>query len=78
MIQNTEEEEHHESRASKMFGKVKAKAKNFKNRLTKQGDEHDNDVVDEEEDESDEAEPEKHVSPGYFLCNSSLQCYYMI
>lgn len=63
-----------------MFGKVKAKAKKLKNRLTKHGDEHENDVVDEEEDESDEPEPEpeKHVSPGYFLCDSSLQCYYMI
>lgn len=67
-IHHPEEEEHHESRASKMFGKVKAKAKKLKNRLTKQGDEQeDHDVVDEEEDESDEPEPEpepeKHVSP---------------
>ena len=66
-IHHPEEEEHHESRASKMFGKVKAKAKKLKNRLTKHGDdgnEHDHDVVDEEDDdESDETESEKHVPP---------------
>lgn len=66
-IHHPEEEEQHESRASKMFGKVKAKAKKLKNRLTNHGDEQENhDVVDEEEeDESDEPEPEqeKHLSP---------------
>ncbi|CAH8373272.1 unnamed protein product [Eruca vesicaria subsp. sativa] len=48
-----------------MFGKVKAKAKKLKNRLTKHSDEHDNDVVDEEEeeDEADVPELEKHLSP---------------
>ncbi|CAN6842713.1 unnamed protein product [Brassica oleracea] len=67
-IHHPEEEEHHESRASKMLGKVKAKAKKLKNRLTNHGidgNEQDHDVVDEEEedDESDEAESEKHVAP---------------
>ncbi|XP_013711184.2 low-temperature-induced 65 kDa protein isoform X2 [Brassica napus] len=67
-IHHPEEEEHHESRASRMLGKVKAKAKKLKNRLTNHGtdgNEQDHDVVDEEEedDESDEAESEKHVAP---------------
>lgn len=51
-----------------MFGRVKAKAKKLKNRLTNHGDEgneHGHDVVDEEDDdESDETESEKHVAPG--------------
>ncbi|CAH2070245.1 unnamed protein product [Thlaspi arvense] len=63
-IQHLEEEEHHESGASKMFRKVKARARKFKNSLTKHGNEHDHDVEDEEEDDDiDEQEPEKQHAP---------------
>ncbi|XP_023635176.1 low-temperature-induced 78 kDa protein [Capsella rubella] len=54
--QHPEEVEHHENGASKMFRKVKAKAKKFKNSLTNHGShEHDQDVV-EEDDDDDELE----------------------
>ncbi|KAL1198343.1 Low-temperature-induced 78 kDa protein [Cardamine amara subsp. amara] len=58
--QHPEEEAHHENGASKMFRKVKAKAKKIKNSITKQGQsqEHDDHDVVEEDDEDDELEPE--------------------
>uniref|UniRef100_A0A1J3E7K5 Low-temperature-induced 78 kDa protein n=1 Tax=Noccaea caerulescens TaxID=107243 RepID=A0A1J3E7K5_NOCCA len=67
-INHPEEEENHESGASKMYKRVKARAKKIKNSLTKQGNEPnpDQDVEEEEEDddENDDQEPQKHVAPG--------------
>jgi len=67
---DTEEVEHHENGATKMFRKVKARAKKFKNSLTKHGQsnehEQDHDLV-EEDDDDDELEPEVIDAPGYFL-----------
>ncbi|XP_006401837.2 low-temperature-induced 65 kDa protein [Eutrema salsugineum] len=60
-INHPEEEEHHESGASKMFKRVKARAKKFKNSLTKHDNEQDHDVDEDDDDEIDE--PEKHVTP---------------
>lgn len=64
---DTEEEEHPENGASKMFRKMKAKAKKFKNSVTRHGqsNEHDHDVV-EDDDEDDVLEPEVISEPGYF------------
>ncbi|CAH8279360.1 unnamed protein product [Arabidopsis lyrata] len=63
--QQPEEVQHHENGASKMFRKVKARAKKFKNNITKhdQSNEHDHDVV-KEDDEDDELEPEVIDTPG--------------
>ncbi|CAL9243224.1 unnamed protein product [Arabidopsis halleri] len=63
--QHPEEVEHRENGASKMFRKVKARAKKFKNSITKhdQSNELDHDVV-EEDDEDDELEPEEIDAPG--------------
>lgn len=65
---DTEEVQHHENGASKMFRKVKARAKKFKDNITKhdQSNEHDHDIV-KEDDEDDELEPEVIDTPGYFL-----------
>ncbi|KFK26835.1 hypothetical protein AALP_AA8G300000 [Arabis alpina] len=63
-IQHPEEEEHNESGASKMFKRVKAKAKKIKNTLTKHDNEHDQDV-DEEDDEVDEQVQAVHNHPAY-------------
>ncbi|XP_010482581.1 PREDICTED: low-temperature-induced 78 kDa protein [Camelina sativa] len=65
--QHPEEVEHHENGATKMFRKVKARAKKFKNSLTKtgQGHEHDHDVVDDDDDdEDDELESEGNSAHG--------------
>ncbi|VYS70099.1 unnamed protein product [Arabidopsis thaliana] len=65
--QHPEEVEHHENGATKMFRKVKARAKKFKNSLTKHGQsnehEQDHDLV-EEDDDDDELEPEVIDAPG--------------
>lgn len=68
MIWNTEEDEHHENGASKMFRKVKAKAKKFKDSLGKHGQSNEphHDVV-EEDDDDDELDPEVISPPGLFL-----------
>ncbi|CAE6236104.1 unnamed protein product [Arabidopsis arenosa] len=60
--QQPEEVQHHENGTSKMFRKVKARAKKFKNSITKhdQSNEHDHDVVEED----DELEPEVIDAPG--------------
>ncbi|XP_010444700.1 PREDICTED: low-temperature-induced 78 kDa protein-like isoform X2 [Camelina sativa] len=65
--QHPEEVEHHENGATKMFRKVKARAKKFKNSLTKhgQGQEQDHDVVeDDDDDEDDELESEGNSAHG--------------
>ncbi|CAN8270732.1 unnamed protein product [Cochlearia groenlandica] len=62
--QHPEEEEHHENGTSKMFRKVKARAKKFKNSLTKHDHkDHHEEVVKEEDDDDETEEPQviKHV-----------------